>query len=114
MIAIYFNSNSGKHLTLEERRIIHKGIEAGADKAAIARTIFVSIRPAFRLNAPDISDASAGGTTVPSVQTMFHLNAQGETDLQELVTDVPNTFIAGLTSTGTTRNVQTLNIKKCS
>lgn len=36
---MYFNSNSGKHLTLEERRIILKGIEAGADKAAIARTI---------------------------------------------------------------------------
>ena len=36
---MYFNSNSGKHLALEERRIILKGNEAGADKAAIARTI---------------------------------------------------------------------------
>lgn len=36
---MYFNSNSGKYLTLEERRIILKGIEAGAGKAAIAKTI---------------------------------------------------------------------------
>ena len=33
------NSNKGKHLTLEERRIILKGIENGSDKAAIAQTI---------------------------------------------------------------------------
>lgn len=34
-----YHSNSGKHLTLDERRIILKGIEAGSDKASIARTI---------------------------------------------------------------------------
>jgi IS30 family transposase len=33
------NSNKGKHLTLEERRIILKGIENGSDKASIAKTI---------------------------------------------------------------------------
>lgn len=33
------NSNKGKHLTLEERRIILKGIENGSDKASIAQTI---------------------------------------------------------------------------
>ena len=34
-----YNSNKGKHLTLEERRIILKGIENGSDKASIAQTI---------------------------------------------------------------------------
>lgn len=33
------NPNKGKHLTLEERRIILKGIENGSDKASIAATI---------------------------------------------------------------------------
>lgn len=36
---MYTTSNKGKHLTLEERRIILKGIESGADKTAIANTI---------------------------------------------------------------------------
>lgn len=33
------NSNRNKHLTLEERRIILHGIEAGSKKSAIAETI---------------------------------------------------------------------------
>ena len=41
---MYTTSNKGKHLTLEERRIILKGIESGADKTAIANTIGKEIK----------------------------------------------------------------------
>ena len=95
--------SDNKHLTLDERRIIEKGINSGATKTSIADTIGkdnstigkeikqhrkITYKCHFLLNASITNIARTGEHVPPSAKDMNHLNVPDGIAVPAHATDV--------------------------
>ena len=120
------NSNTNLHLTLEDRRIIRRGIEDGLTKTAIAMTLgkdkstigkeiklsstgYCHTSAIFRSSAAPTGSAGTGETAQPTAPPTSRSAASGATAARGPATAAASIPPAASTSTGTRPKRRTRN-----